>query len=265
MTDILERLKVPFDESVIEWRPGSTNKDKTQALALAYAPARVYMERLDEVMATGWKDEYKPAPDGGVLCGISLLINEEWVTRWDGAENTNIEGVKGGLSDSFKRACVKWGIGRYLYSIPAQWVACEKKGNTVVFKQKPSITGKKKPPKETATVRPYSALVTKTKLLALAEKKRGEKISAAQDKLFIITYASLFPTDNERYAVTEFVFGLGSTSSKHLQPEEKLALIQWMEWEEIEDGKYMPSQHAISEAQIMLRFVEKEQGQKELL
>ena len=267
MADILAQLKVPFDEEVIEWRPGSTNKDKTQALALAYAPARVYMERLDEVMGTGWQDNYREAPDGGVLCGISLKIDDEWLTRWDGAENTNIESVKGGLSDSFKRACVKWGIGRYLYAIPAQWVACEKKGNTVVFKQKPSITGAKKPPKVTPKQeRPYSAVLTKAKILELSGKHqlKKKKLSDAQDKAFIITYASVFPDDNSRYAVTEFVFGLGSTSTKHLEAHEKLALIDWMAWEEVE-GKYLASQHAVSEAQIMLRHCEAELGQKELL
>ena len=41
-----------------------------------------------------YQDAYKEAPDGGVLCGISLKLNGEWSTRWDGAENTNIEGVE---------------------------------------------------------------------------------------------------------------------------------------------------------------------------
>lgn len=40
----------------------------------------------------------------------------------DGAENTDIEPVKGGLSDAYKRAAVKWGIGRYLYDMEAAWV-----------------------------------------------------------------------------------------------------------------------------------------------
>ena len=54
------------------------------------------------------------------------------------------------------------------------------------------------------------------------------------------------------------------TSTKHLEAHEKLALIDWMAWEDI-DGKMLASQHAVSEAQIMLRHCEAEQGQKELL
>ena len=50
------------------------------------------------------------------------------MTKTDGAENSDIEPVKGGLSDSFKRAAVQWGIGRYLYSMGAVWVDVEQKG-----------------------------------------------------------------------------------------------------------------------------------------
>jgi len=48
-----------------------------------------------------------------------------------GAENSDIEPVKGGLSDSFKRAAVQWGIGRYLYSLGAVWVDVEQRGKNV--------------------------------------------------------------------------------------------------------------------------------------
>ena len=48
-----------------------------------------------------------------------------FITKWDGAEDSDIEPVKGGLSDSMKRAAVQWGIGRYLYSMGALWVDVE--------------------------------------------------------------------------------------------------------------------------------------------
>jgi len=56
-----------------------------------------------------------------------------WVTKSDGAEDSTIEAVKGAYSDSFKRACVKWGIARYLYhpnafdgdKQPASWATPE--------------------------------------------------------------------------------------------------------------------------------------------
>ena len=60
------------------------------------------------------------------MCGISIWCAErkEWVTKWDGAENTDIEAMKGGLSGSMKRAAVQWGIGRYLYKLESAFADC---------------------------------------------------------------------------------------------------------------------------------------------
>lgn len=68
--------------------------------------------------------------NGSQLCALSIYdeSRKEWVTKTDGAENSDIEPVKGGLSDSFKRAAVQWGIGRYLYSMGALWVDVEQRG-----------------------------------------------------------------------------------------------------------------------------------------
>ena len=66
----------------------------------------------------GWRNEYRDIPNnGGVECGISIKIDSEWVTKWDAAENTQVEAVKGGRSGAMKRAAVQWGIGRYLYNL----------------------------------------------------------------------------------------------------------------------------------------------------
>jgi hypothetical protein len=79
--EIFTRLAMPFASSDIEWRAGATNADKTRALALAYITSRAVMDRLDEVIGPeNWKDEYKPGPDGGVTCGLSLRIHDEWIT-----------------------------------------------------------------------------------------------------------------------------------------------------------------------------------------
>jgi hypothetical protein len=87
------------------------------------------MNRLDEVCGPeNWKNEFKAAPDGGILCGISIKVNDEWVTKWDGAENTDIEAVKGGLSGAMKRAAVQWGIGRYLYKLEESWINANENG-----------------------------------------------------------------------------------------------------------------------------------------
>jgi len=138
--DVFTRLAEPFHPDDLEWRAGATNGDKTKVLALAYITSRAVMDRLDEVLSPeNWRDEYQPGPTGGLICGISLRINGEWITKWDGAENTQFEEVKGGLSGAFKRAAVKWGVGRYLYKLPNAWVQCEAKGKTVVLKETPNL------------------------------------------------------------------------------------------------------------------------------
>ena len=114
----LSKLKEPFPAEDIEWRLQScgSNSRGVYAICLAYVTNRAIMNRLDEVVGPeNWKNEYTKGPDGGVLCGLSIRINGEFITKWDGAENTNIEATKGGLSGSMKRAAVQWGIGRYLY------------------------------------------------------------------------------------------------------------------------------------------------------
>jgi hypothetical protein len=77
------------------------------------------MKRLDEVCGkAGWRNEYRDIPNnGGVECGISIKVEGEWITKWDAAENTQVEAVKGGRSGAMKRAAVQWGIGRYLYNL----------------------------------------------------------------------------------------------------------------------------------------------------
>lgn len=135
-----EQLSKPFPPGDVEWRAGATNQDKTQAMALAYITSRAVMNRLDEVVGPdNWQDEYKAAPSGGVMCGISIRVNGEWVTKWDVGENTDFEAIKGGFSDAFKRAAVKWGIGRYLYSVDAVWVRCEARGKSIVLKETPKL------------------------------------------------------------------------------------------------------------------------------
>lgn len=121
----LTKLLEPFAPEDIEWRVqrAGVTRNKGWAMVLAYVTNRAIQERLDEVVgAMNWKNEFSPAPGGGVLCGISIRDDKEWVTKYDGAENTAVEAVKGGLSASMKRAAVQWGIGRYLYNLETGFV-----------------------------------------------------------------------------------------------------------------------------------------------
>jgi len=120
----LNRLKDPFPESDIEWRIQSSGlkNGKPWGLCLAYVTNRAIMDRLDDVCGPeNWINSFREWPNGGVLCIIGVNINGEWVHKQDGAENTAIEAVKGGLSSAMKRAAVQWGIGRYLYNLEVGW------------------------------------------------------------------------------------------------------------------------------------------------
>ncbi|WP_426607477.1 Rad52/Rad22 family DNA repair protein [Pantoea anthophila] len=117
----LSRLDEPFPPEDIEWRVqqcGIAGSGKAWAMVLAYVTNRAIMKRLDDVCGkANWKNEFLPGPDGGVMCGISIRVGDEWIAKWDGAEKTQVEAVKGGMSGSMKRSAVQWGIGRYLYGL----------------------------------------------------------------------------------------------------------------------------------------------------
>ena len=138
----LRRLAAPFPPADVEWKPGATTRDKSKGLAMCYISSRAVQNRLDDVCGPAdWRNEFRPGPEGGVLCGISVYVERadgtaEWITKWDGSESTDIEAVKGGLSGSMKRAAVQWGIGRYLYDLPAQWVRLDDRGR---FAETPRI------------------------------------------------------------------------------------------------------------------------------
>ena len=120
-------LKEPFPAHDIEWRIQQSGKsgEKVWAMVLAYVTNRAIMNRLDDVCEPqNWCNQYETGPDGGILCGLSIKCGDEWVTKWDGAENTQVEAVKGGLSNAMKRAGSQWGIGRYLYNLPATFAKC---------------------------------------------------------------------------------------------------------------------------------------------
>lgn len=130
----LQNLHAPFPPNEIEWRVGSTNRDKTSGLALAYLTARHVMERLDEVCGPeNWQDRYE-FHGKRTVCYLSIRIGDQWVTKADGAGDSDVEAEKGAISDALKRAAVKWGIGRYLYSLGNTWVQLEPAGNSYKIK-----------------------------------------------------------------------------------------------------------------------------------
>ena len=126
MSDIFAALRAEFPREAVSWRAQSMKADGTSAMALAYIDARDVMNRLDEVCGPGgWQDRYE-FHGARTVCYLSIRDQMgDWITKADGAGDTDVEAEKGGISDAFKRAAVKWGIGRYLYDLDAPWVPCE--------------------------------------------------------------------------------------------------------------------------------------------
>ena len=133
---IFDELAAPFPKENIHWRAQSIKKDGTAAMALAYLDARDIMDRLDTVCGPqGWQAIHYDCGGGKMACKIGVLVDipdpskqldmPQWVWKSDGAGETQIEAEKGAFSGALKRAGVMWGIGRYLYALPAPWVPCE--------------------------------------------------------------------------------------------------------------------------------------------
>lgn len=118
----LKKLRDPFPPEDLEWRVqrSGVKNGRVWAIVVPYITNRAIMDRLDDVCGPeNWANQYQAGPSGGVLCGITISMQDGTVVdKWDGAENTDIEQVKGGLSGAMKRAAVQWGIGRYLYKLP---------------------------------------------------------------------------------------------------------------------------------------------------
>lgn len=156
---IQRELAKPFAPEDLEWRLQRTVEIKGDMVGIAvpYVTNRAIQNRLDSVVGPeNWYNDFKPwhrftmkvksdyDPKQSVdkevisqLCGIAIYFEErkEWVMKWDGAENSDIEPAKGGLSDSMKRAAGQWGIGRVLYNMDSVFVDVEKRGRSWFIKK----------------------------------------------------------------------------------------------------------------------------------
>lgn len=110
-------LSAPLSIDQIDFRVQSINTGG-YATILAYKDARVDQERLDKAVGPlNWKREHR---DNNRNCIVSIWCDEkkQWVSKEDTGTESNTEKEKGLASDSFKRACFNWGIGRELYDYP---------------------------------------------------------------------------------------------------------------------------------------------------
>ena len=112
----------PLNANEIECRVGNTGANGF--FLLLYKNARVDQTILDETVGTwNWQCKYYQVKDT-MVCSVGIYNEErgEWLWKDNGGDDDfNAEKVKAELSDSFKRACFNWGIGRELYYSPKIW------------------------------------------------------------------------------------------------------------------------------------------------
>ena len=105
----------------------STVNEKGMSLLL-YKDARVDQRILDETFGPfGWKRSHQ-CIDGNLYCTVEIYDQKsgEWISKQDVGTTGYTEKEKSQASDSFKRACFNWGIGRELYSAPFIWIPANK-------------------------------------------------------------------------------------------------------------------------------------------
>ena len=121
-------LKDLSKELPFKWRVQSTKFGKTTCVA--YIDARDCQDLLDDVVGPDrWQSMFYEE-NGLLFCKVGILCNtgnekngyegENWVWKSDTGSESKVEKDKGHVSDAFKRACVSWGIGRFLYRLKIQ-------------------------------------------------------------------------------------------------------------------------------------------------
>lgn len=101
-----------------------SRNNKPYATLLIYKDARVDQRILDETFgAMNWQRSHEVI-DGRLYCTVSIWDADKgiWISKQDVGTESNTEKEKGQASDSFKRACFNWGIGRELYTAPKTFV-----------------------------------------------------------------------------------------------------------------------------------------------
>lgn len=147
--EMFDQLCAPFPTAYVKWRVGRTNErwrkegDQLKGEPFCYVDARTVMDRFDAVCGpSGWQNNYTPGVGTSIVCNIGISfpimlndqqIGHQWIYKGDGAGPSDMEADKGTLSDAFKRAAVRWGVGRYLYDLKAPWIVLEQRGKTAVI------------------------------------------------------------------------------------------------------------------------------------
>lgn len=132
MTNIMESLQAEFPVEQLGWKIINTFESHGRFFAFVapFVDARAIQDRFDEVFGIdNWQVSYEKWGEKATKCTISVFLNERWISKEDGSEESDYSSVKGGFSNSLKRAAVLWGVGRYLYNIKPTKVELSTRSN----------------------------------------------------------------------------------------------------------------------------------------
>lgn len=104
----------------IECRVAQANENGVQLLL--YKDARCDQNILDETVGPMFWQRHHVRDNANCIVSIWDADRNLWVSKEDTGTESNTEKEKGLASDSFKRACFNWGIGRELYTAPFIWI-----------------------------------------------------------------------------------------------------------------------------------------------
>lgn len=153
----------PLNADEIDCRVNTVSENGCSLLL--YKDARCDMNILDEkVGPMGWSRSHSR---DNANCTVSIWDSdkEQWISKEDTGTESYTEKEKGLASDSFKRACFNWGIGRELYTAPRIWI-----GKSDVTLQEKGNTGSKKQYTTYDHFRVTQIIVENGKIVALAIK-----------------------------------------------------------------------------------------------
>ncbi|GGG87075.1 Rad52/Rad22 family DNA repair protein [Edaphobacter dinghuensis] len=148
-----EKLSQPFPPEIIRWLVEERTPDRSKGKLLAYVDPRAYTDRLNEVVGpSGWHDRYSvnaisgvPRPERGgtvqsgkifVLCHLTIHgfgTKPGTGERWADEKNA----LARAESQALRRACSRFGLGRYLYSLGEAWVRLDGAGSPVSVPELP--------------------------------------------------------------------------------------------------------------------------------
>jgi hypothetical protein len=138
---LIDQLSQPFAKDDIFWRAGAVSKDKKRAQALAYAEPRVYEDRLNEICPGDWSVRFTPWGESRLICELTIYgVTRSSTGEFDTDKRNAIAEGTVAEAQAFKRACSKFGLGRYLYDLPVSWVDFDEEKNRL--KETPEIPNK---------------------------------------------------------------------------------------------------------------------------